>query len=103
LLALSGLVWAADLNDTYKSLKDAFEMKDYAKVKALSQETTKEAQELAKEKQPTDAGEVDAWKGRQQFAKEAGDYAEYALAVSATQATDPAVTIDFTETLIAQK
>src|SRR5579862_7951481 len=102
LLAFSGLVWSADLNDSYKNLKDAFEKKDYAQVKALSAETAKEAQELAKEKQPADAGEMDAWKGRQQFAKEAQDYAEYALAVSATQATDPAVTIDLTETVIAQ-
>src|SRR5579863_284261 len=102
LLAFSGLVWSADLNDSYKGLKDAFEKKDYAQVKALSAETAKEAQELAKEKQPADAGEVDSWKGRQQFAKEAQDYAEYALAVSATQAGDPAVTIDLTETLIAQ-
>jgi hypothetical protein len=102
LLAFSGLVWSADLNDSYKALKDAFEKKDYAQVKALSAETAKEAQELAKEKQPADAGEVDNWKGRQQFAKEAQDYAEYSLAVSATQAGDPAVTIDLTETLIAQ-
>src|SRR5579863_925611 len=102
LLALGSLVWGADLNDTYKSLKDAFDMKDYAQVKALSAETAKEAQELAKEPQPADAGQVDAWKGRQQFAKEAQEYAEYALAVSASQASDPAVTIDLTETLIAQ-
>src|ERR1017187_6526227 len=102
LLAFSGLVWSADLNDSYKGLKDAFEKKDYAQVKALAAETAKEAQELAKEKQPADAGEVDSWKGRQQFAKEAQDYAEYSLAVSASQATDPAVTIELTEALIAQ-
>ena len=102
LLALGGLAWSADLNDTYKSLKDAFDMKDYAQVKALSAEAAKEAQELAKETQPTDAGQVDAWKGRQQFAKEAQEYAEYALAVSASQAPDPAITIELTEALIAQ-
>jgi hypothetical protein len=102
LLALGGLVWGADLNDTYKNLKEAFEMKDYAKVKTLSAQTAKEAQELAKEAQPADAGQVDSWKGRQQFAKEAETYAEYTLAVSASQATDPAVTIELTEALIAQ-
>jgi hypothetical protein len=102
LLALGGLVWGADLNDTYKNLKEAFEMKDYAKVKTLSAQTAKEAQELAKEAQPADAGQVDAWKGRQQFAKEAQTYAEYTLAVSASQATDPAATIELTEALIAQ-
>jgi len=102
LLALGGLVWAADLNDTYKNLKEAFEMKDYAKVKTLSAQTAKEAQELAKEAQPSDASQVDSWKGRQQFAKEAQTYAEYTLAVSATQASDPALTIELTEALIAQ-
>ena len=102
LLALSGLVWAADLKDSYDGLKDAFEKKDYAKVKALSADTAKEAQVIAKEPMPTDAGLVDSWKGRQQFAKDAQEYAEYALAVSASQAGDPAVTIDLTEALIAQ-
>jgi hypothetical protein len=102
LMALGGLVWAADLNESYTGLKDAFEKKDYAKVKALAAETGKEAQELAKEAQPADAGQVDAWKGRQQFAKDAGSYAEYALAVSASQATDPAITIELTDALIAQ-
>jgi hypothetical protein len=102
LLALGSLVWAADLKDTYGSLKDAFEMKDYAKVKALSAQAAKEAQELAKEAQPSDAGQVDGWKGRQQFAKDAQEYAEYALAVSASQAGDPAVTIELTDALIAQ-
>ena len=102
LLALGGLVWAADLNETYKNLKEAFEMKDYAKVKTLSAQTAKEAQELAKEAQPSDASQVESWKGRQQFAKEAQTYAEYTLAVSATQASDPALTIELTEALIAQ-
>lgn len=102
LLAFSGLVWSADLNDSYKALKDAFEKKDYAQVKTLAAETAKEAEALAKEKQPAEAGEVEGWKGRQQFAKEVQDYVEYSLAVSATQATDPAVTIDLTEALLAQ-
>ncbi len=102
LLAFSGLVWSADLNDSYKALKDAFEKKDYAQVKTLAAETAKEAEALAKEKQPADAGEVEGWKSRQQFAKEVQDYVEYSLAVSATQAGDPAITIDLTEVLIAQ-
>lgn len=102
LLALGGLVWAADLKESYDGLKDAFEKKDYAKVKALSADTAKEAQVIAKEPMPADAGLVDSWKGRQQFAKDAQEYAEYALAVSASQAGDAAVTIDLTEALIAQ-
>lgn len=101
LLAFSGLAWA-ELNESYKDLKEAFEKKDYAQIKTLAATTAKEARELAKEKQPADAGETEAWKGRQQFAKDAEEYSEYALAVSASQAGDPAVTIDLTEALIAQ-
>jgi len=103
LLALSGMAWAApDLKDSYESLKDAVEKKDVAKVKSLAGQTAKEAKELAAEAQPSAAGEVEAWKGRQQFAKDAESYSEYALAVTASQATDPAVTIELTEALIAQ-
>ena len=102
LLALGSWVWAADLKESYDGLKDAFEKKDYAKVKALSADTAKEAQVIAKEAQPTDAGLMDSWKGRQQFAKDAQEYAAYALAVSASQASDPAITIELTEALIAQ-
>ena len=101
LLAFGGLVLSADLNDSYKALKDAFEKKDYAQVKTLAAETAKEAEALAKEKQPAEAGDVEGWKSRQQFAKEVQDYVEYSLAVSATQAGDPAITIDLTEALIA--
>src|SRR5579872_6550706 len=101
LLAFGGVA-LADLNDTYKSLKDAFEMKNYAQVKTLSAQTAKQAQDLAKEAQPADAGQVEEWKARQQFAKEAQTYAEYSLAVSASQATDPAITIELTDALIAQ-
>lgn len=103
LLALSGMAWAdPDLNDSYKGLKEAVEKKDVAKVKSLAGQTAKEAKELAKEAQPSEAGQVDGWKGRQQFAKDAESYAEYALAVTASQATDPAATIELTEALIAQ-
>ncbi|MSV35302.1 MAG: hypothetical protein EXQ47_06850 [Bryobacterales bacterium] len=103
LLALSGTVWAApELSDTFTSLKEAVEKKDAPKVKTLVAETIKEAQELAKEAQPTDAGGMEAWKGRQQFAKDAQSYTLYALAVTASQSTDPAVTIDLSETLMAQ-
>jgi hypothetical protein len=103
LLALASTVWAApDLNESYTALKDAVQKKDIAKVKALSAQSAKEAKELAGEAKPADAGQMEAWKGRQQFAKDAGDYAQYALAISAIQATDPAVTIDLVDTLIAQ-
>jgi hypothetical protein len=103
MLALSGMVWAApELNESYTSLKDAVEKKDIPKVKTLAAQTSKEARELEKEAQPAEASGMEAWKGRQQFAKDADTYSEYALAISAIQATDPAVTIDLVDTLIAQ-
>jgi len=103
LFALSGMVWAApELNESYTSLKDAVEKKDVPKVKTLAAQTSKEARELEKEPQPAEASGMEAWKGRQQFAKDAANYAEYSLALTAIQASDPAVTIDLTDTLIAQ-
>ena len=103
LLVLTSTVWAApELNESYTALKDAVEKKDTPKVKTLSAQSAKEAKELAGEAQPADAAQVEAWKGRQQFAKDAGSYAEYALAISAIQATEPAATIELTDLLIAQ-
>ena len=103
LLALSGMVWAApDLNESYTSLKEAVDKRDVAQVKALSAKTAKEALELAAEAQPAEAGAVEAWKARVQFGKDAQDYSEYALAITAIQAGNDAATIDLTETLMAQ-
>ena len=103
LLALSGMVWAApDLTESYNGLKEAVEKKDGATVKTLAAQTLKEAKALAVEAQPADAGQMEGWKGRQQFAKDAESYTGYALALTASQASDPAVTIELTEALIAQ-
>ncbi len=101
LIAFSGLVWAApDLNDTYKDLTAAVEKKDAAQVKTLAAQASKEAKELAKESQPAEADQVEAWKARQKFAKDADDYSEYALAATGMQV--PASIVDLTDTLIAQ-
>ena len=103
LLVLSGTVWAApDLAETFNSLKEAVEKKDVPKVKTLAPQTLKEAAELAKEPQPSEPAALENWKARQQFAKDAQSYTSYAYAVTASQATDPAVTIELAEALIAQ-
>ena len=57
---------------------------------------------MAKEAQPSDAAAAENWKARQQFAKDAESYTLYALAVTASQSSDPAVTIDLSEALMAQ-
>ena len=100
LLAVSGLVWAApDLNETFNGLKDAVEKKDAAQVKTLAGQTSKEAKELMKEADPGGGG-TEAWKARQQFAKDADDYSAYSLAATGMQV--PASIVDLTDTLIAQ-
>lgn len=102
LLALSGTVWAApDLAETFTSLKEAVEKKEAAKIKTLVPQTLKEADDTLKEAQPSEAAAVENWKARQQFAKDAQSYVSYAYAVTASQSTDPAVTIEMAEALMA--
>jgi hypothetical protein len=101
LIALSGLVWAApDLNESYTNLKAAVEKKDATQVKALAAQTSKDAKEVEKEAEPAAGGDAAGWKGRQEFAKQAADYSEYALSALATE--NPASLIDLSEALIAQ-
>lgn len=100
LLAVSGLVWAApDLKESYDGLKSAVDKKDVAQVKTLAGQTSTEAKEMSKEADPGGAGS-EGWKGRQEFAKEANDYSEYALSTLAIQ--QPAATVELTDALIAQ-
>src|SRR5579863_2362103 len=96
-------MWAApDLNDSFNSLKAAVEAKDVAKVKTLSTQTSQEARKIAAEAQPSDAGAVADWKARVEFAKGADKYSEYALSTAATEASDPNVTIELVNQLLAQ-
>ena len=103
LIAWSGTIWAApDLNDSFNSLKAAVEAKDAAKVKTLAPQTSQEARKIAAEAQPSDASAVADWKARVEFAKGADKYSEYALSTAATQASDPNVTIELVNQLLAQ-
>src|SRR5579862_8218905 len=101
LIALSGLVWAApDLNESYTALKSAVEKKDAAQVKTLAAQTAKDAKEVEKEAQPAAGGDVDGWKGRQEFAKQAEDYSDYALSALALE--NPASMVELSDALVAQ-
>jgi hypothetical protein len=100
LVVFAGIIPAADLKESYTSLQDAFGKKDVAGIKTQAAETAKGAKEVMAEPQPSDAAQVEAWKGRQTFAKEATEYAEYSLA--ATAAENPAAAVELTEALIAQ-
>ena len=83
LLVLSGTVWAApDLNESYNSLKTAVEKQDYSDTKTLAEALAAEAKKASAEAQPPEADQVEAWKARQQFAKDAAEYGEYSLAIA---------------------
>jgi len=103
LIAFAGTIWAApDLNDSFNGLKAAVEAKDVAKVKTLAPQTSQEARKIVAEPQPSDAGAVADWKARVEFAKGADKYSEYALATAATQTSDPKVTVELVDQLLAQ-
>ena len=99
LLAVTGLVWAEDVDDSYAALKDAVEKKDVDAVMKLAPETAKQAAALAAKPQPSDAAAVENWKARVGFGKEVGSYAEYALSALAATA-EPAKAIELVDVLI---
>jgi hypothetical protein len=99
LLAVTGLVWAEDVDDSYAALKDAVEKKDVDAVMKLAPETAKQAAALSAKPQPSDASAVENWKARVGFGKEVGSYAEYALSAVAATA-EPAKAIELVDLLI---
>jgi hypothetical protein len=95
LIALSGMAWAApDLNDDFDALKSAVEGNDAAKVKELAPQVSKESKAIVtKGDDPANVIE---------FAKGADEYSEYALSIAAVKASDPQVTIELGDVLLAQ-
>ncbi len=99
LLAIGGLMWAEDVDDSYAALKDAVEKKDVDAVAKLAPETAKLGVALAAKPQPSDASAVENWKARVQFGKEVSSYAEYALSAIAAGA-EPAKTVELVDLLL---
>jgi hypothetical protein len=99
-LAVAGLLWAEDVDDSYAALQAAVKNKDIEQVKKLAPETAKLATALAAKPQPSDASLVDNWKARVEFGKEVASYSEYALSSMAASSTDPAQTISLVDALI---
>src|SRR5258708_7004970 len=95
LIAVSGRAWAAaDLNTDFDALKVAVEGKDAAKVRALAPGVSKASRAIiTKGDDPADVIG---------FAKGADEYSEYALSIAAVQASDPQITIEFGDLLLAQ-
>jgi len=98
ILAVTGLMWADEIDDSYSSLKDAVMNKDSAAVMKLAPSVAKLGAELAAKPQPSDASQVDYWKQRSEFGKEVSTYAEYALA--STAVSDPAHTVELVDSLL---
>src|SRR5262249_1438601 len=99
LLAVAGLVWADEVDESYTALQEAVNKKDVAAVQKLGPETAKLGAALAAAPQPADASQVDNWKQRAEFGKQVATYAEYALASTAIGA-EPAQTVDLVDSLI---
>lgn len=98
-LALGGIMWAEDVDDSYSALKEAVEKKDVDQVLKLAPETAKLGAALAAKPQPNDSSAVDNWKARVEFGKEVGGYAEYALSAMAP-AAEPAKGVQLVDALI---
>ena len=99
LLAVTGMLWAQDVDDSYAALKDAVEKKDVDGVIKLAPQTAKLAAALSAKPQPSDASQVEDWKARVGFGKEVGAYAEYSLSAMAATA-DPAKAVELVDLLI---
>ena len=99
LLAVTGLVWAEEVDDSYAALKEAVEKKDADAVAKLAPETAKLGAALAAKPQPSDASAVENWKGRVEFGKEVASYAEYALSAMAATA-EPAKAVELVDLLL---
>ncbi len=98
-LALSGLVWAEDVDDSYAALQKAVNDKDAAEVLKLAPTTAKLANELAAKPKPADDSQADYWKQRVEFGKQVSTFAEYALASTAVT-SEPAKTVEMVDALI---
>jgi hypothetical protein len=99
LIAFTGLVWAEDVDDSYAALQEAVKNKDVAAIKKLAPETAKQAAALAAKPKPADESLAENWKGRVEFGKQVGAYAEFALSSSAIAASDPKVTVELCDML----
>jgi tetratricopeptide (TPR) repeat protein len=99
-LLIAAPVFADDLDDSYKSLKEAEAKKDLAQMKRLAGETSALARQAVAETAP-DGVDKEAWNNRINYVREIDVYTEYVLYSAALQG--PAeTTIDLLSTLEKQ-
>lgn len=82
-----------------QALKAAEAKKDVALIKKYSDATAKNARKIATAPQPKEADEVDGWKKDVEYAKQVGQYADYAVFRLGVESRDPKVTIEMAELL----
>ena len=101
-LAAGDQLLALDPDDpeaAVQCLKAAETKKDTALIKKYSAATSAAARKMAAVPEPKDAGEVAAWKGEVDYAKQVDTYAEYSLYRVALESRDPKVVIEFASLL----
>jgi hypothetical protein len=101
-LSVAGLIRADELNDSYAQLKDAEAKKDPDAVKKLAAEVSKLARAEEALPKPSDADALEAWKQRQEYAKQVDTFAEYALSTTALASTDPVKTVELVNQMLEQ-
>jgi hypothetical protein len=95
------VVVADELDDTYQNLQDAVTKKDAPQVKKLAVPLFALSRKVIAAPEPTNAIEKEDWPNRVKYAKEAEEYAAYALFATGIQA-DPATMVDLLGTLEQQ-
>jgi len=89
-----------DPESALQALKAAEAKKDLALIRKYSDLTAKNARKLASAPQPKEADEVTSWKNEVEYAKQVGQYADYALFRAGVESRDPKVTIEMAEALL---
>ena len=87
-----------DPEPALQALKAAETKKDTALIKKYGEITARNAKKLAAAPQPKEA-DAASWKADVDYAKQVGQYAEYALFRAAAESRDPKTTIELGETL----
>ena len=105
IIAVGDKLLALDPDDpeaSLQALKAAEAKKDVALIRKYSDATSTAARKMVATPQPKDAAEVNSWKQEVDYARQVGQYADYALFRAAIESRDPKVTIELGE-LLAQR
>lgn len=91
-----------DPESAHNALKAAEGKKDPDAIRKWAGITSKAARKAAAEPQPSDAGDIENWKNRVDYARQVDIYTEYSLYAATLAAPDPRKKIELAEALEAQ-